>query len=228
MVKCCKDCVFCVKSVTERKKVPVYVCSNPDLLRSARAYEKRNGGSIVKGLNVIGNRMIKTSIKWCPYRNSEGLDGGFDVKDVIIDPSMLVQGEKYYVGDSLQEISNAVTTGKEPVEYKGVDTASRMIALDTQSVPHVFWYHYVKPIVAFEPYGETDPSWLRKTVVKKSDESSSIIVSLLKVPDANGNSLCVGVDYVSLADFYKNYLWADETPCGRKCVEGNLLMGGAS
>lgn len=58
----CRDCKYC------RYIVNAYYCKHPKILVSAKIYEDKNDKRINKDHRFIGYKLIKTSLRYCPYK----------------------------------------------------------------------------------------------------------------------------------------------------------------
>lgn len=65
----CKDCGYCV--YTGAGISGGYKCTHPNIEDSARRYEKLKRKRINKAHEHIGFKMIKTSLRYCPYKMKE-------------------------------------------------------------------------------------------------------------------------------------------------------------
>lgn len=57
----CRDCKYCVY-------IGSYTCVHPELEKSAKKYEDKNNKRIGKSHSHIGYKLIKTSLRYCPYK----------------------------------------------------------------------------------------------------------------------------------------------------------------
>lgn len=62
----CKDCKFC--RYEGAGIVGGYKCRHPNIEESAKQYEQIKGKVINKDYYHIGYQMIKTSLRYCPYK----------------------------------------------------------------------------------------------------------------------------------------------------------------
>lgn len=65
----CKYCEYCVYVGSGISGG--YKCTHPNLESSAKQYEKEKRKRINKSHDHIGYNMIKTSLRYCPYKMKE-------------------------------------------------------------------------------------------------------------------------------------------------------------
>lgn len=65
----CRDCKYC--AYYGLGIAGGYKCEHPKIMDSAKKYEKEKGKRINKSHNHIGYGMIKTSLRYCPYKMKE-------------------------------------------------------------------------------------------------------------------------------------------------------------
>ncbi len=62
----CKNCKYC--KYAGAGIAGGFKCTHPDLEESANKYERLNGKRMIKARSHIGYTMIKTSLRYCPFR----------------------------------------------------------------------------------------------------------------------------------------------------------------
>lgn len=145
----------------------------------------------------------------------------FDYSKIILDPSKLVKGKKYYAGDSvlslLKKIGNNETRifGKAEtldVGYLASPRVSERIQLGFTDSG--FWYSLWYPVEEkYKPYAKPDLAWLGKNVKAKASGETTMISKITYSTRGEFVNLSNGIMF-ELGMMFEHYTWEDGTPFG--------------
>jgi hypothetical protein len=173
-------------------------------------------GDIVKIKVVDGeltcNKGAITGMK-IPYFVLEKIEDKFDFSKIIVDPSKLIKGKRYYAADLIVELVR---------RYK--DRTIRIFdkvkpLFSDENIKIAFaengnWYSLWYPVEEkYKPYAKLDIAWLGKTVKAKAGGKTTMISKITYSTRGEFVNLSNGIMF-ELGMMFEHYTWEDGTPFG--------------
>lgn len=174
-------------------------------------------GDIVK-INVVDgeltcNKGSVTGMK-IPYFVLEKIEEKFDYSKIIVDPSKLVKGKRYYAADSIAGLVRLFEEGTTKIfdrvkPYWG-KTEIAYIAYAENGMWYSLWYPVEEK---YKPYAKPDLAWLGKNVKAKAGGKTTMISKITYSIRGEFVNLSNGIMF-TLGMMFEHYTWEDGTPFG--------------
>lgn len=152
--------------------------------------------------------------------------GDFDYSKIIVDPSKLVKGKKYYVGDTAVSLLKRIRNKETRIFYKTETIDETYLApLDLSEriqlgfTTNGFWYSLWYPAEEkYKPYEKPNLAWLGKKVKAKAewgkaDGETAVIEKITYGVRGEFVNLSTGVMF-TLGMMFDHFTWEDGTPFG--------------
>ena len=136
----------------------------------------------------------------------------FDYSKIIIDPSKLVKGKRYYAGDSIVHLFRHFEDGAIRIfdRVKPLFSDNMEVAFAENGMWYSLWY----PVEdRYKPYAKHDVAWLGKNVKAKSDGKITVISKITYSTRGEFVNLSNGIMF-GLGMMFDHYTWEDGTPFG--------------
>jgi hypothetical protein len=179
-------------------------------------------GDIVKIKVVDGeltcNKGAVTGMK-IPYFVLEKIEEKFDFSKIIVDPSKLVKGKRYYVGDVIVELVEHFEEGATSIFDKVKPYWGAVLDSDENNMGIAFaengnWYSLWYPVEEkYKPYAKPDLAWLGKNVKAKAGGKTTMISKITYSIRGVFVNLSNGIMF-ELGMMFEHYTWEDGTPFG--------------
>lgn len=173
-------------------------------------------GDIVKIKVVDGeltcNKGKITGMK-IPFFVLEKIEEKFDYSKIIVDPSKLVKGKRYYVADLSVDLIRRYEDGATRIFDKVRHFWGNMeVAYADNGIWYSLWYPAEEK---YKPYAKPDLAWLGKNVKAKADGETAMISKITYSIRGEFVNLSNGIMF-ALGMMFDHYTWEDGTPFGEK------------
>jgi hypothetical protein len=172
-------------------------------------------GDIVKIKVVDGeltcNKGAVTGMK-IPYFVLEKIEEKFDYSKIIVDPSKLVRGKRYYAADSTVHLFRNFEDGGIRIfdKVKHLFSDNMEVAFAKNGMWYSLWYPVEEK---YKPYAKLDLAWLGKNVKAKADGKTTTISKITYSTRGEFVNLSNGIMF-ELGMMFDHYTWEDGTPFG--------------
>ena len=140
----------------------------------------------------------------------------FDYSKIIIDPSKLIKGKRYYAADSIVRLVRHFEDGATSIfdkvrPFRGTDSDKNMeIAFAENGMWYSLWYPAED---RYKPYAKPDLAWLGKTVKAKADGKTATVSKIIYSIGGEFVNLSSGIMF-TLDMMFDHFTWEDDTPFG--------------
>lgn len=171
-------------------------------------------GDIVK-INVVDgeltcNKGSVTGMK-IPYFVLEKIEEKFDYSKIIVDPSKLVKGKRYYAGGLINDLVSHFKDGAIRIFDKVRPFWGN---IEVAFAENGMWYSLWYPVEEkYKPYAKPDLAWLGKNVKAKAGGKTTMISKITYSIRGEFVNLSNGIMF-TLGMMFEHYTWEDGTPFG--------------
>lgn len=145
----------------------------------------------------------------------EKIEEKIDYSKIIIDPSKLIKGKRYYAADSIVRLVRLFKDGATSIfdKVKPLCSDENMeIAFAENGMWYSLWYPAEEK---YKPYSKLDLAWLGKNVKAKADGKTAMISKITYSFRGEFVNLSDGIMF-TLGMMFDHYTWEDGTPFGEK------------
>lgn len=145
----------------------------------------------------------------------EKIEEKVDYSKIIIDPSKLVKGKRYYAADSIVRLVRLIEYGATSIfdKVKPLCSDENMeIAFAENGMWYSLWYPAED---RYKPYAKPDLAWLGKNVKAKADGETTTISKITYSTRGEFVNLSNGIMF-TLGMMFDHYTWEDGSPFGEK------------
>lgn len=139
----------------------------------------------------------------------------FDYSKIIVDPSKLVKGKKYYAADLIVDLIRRFKEGATRI----FDKVNPLFSDENMGIAYAengIWYSLWYPVEdRYKPYAKPDLAWLGKNVKAKADGETTTISKITYSTRGEFVNLSNGVMF-ALGMMFDHYTWEDGSPFGEK------------
>lgn len=136
----------------------------------------------------------------------------FDYSKIIIDPSKLVKGKRYYAADSIVSLFRLFEEGATGIFDKVKPLCSDKIEI--AFAENGMWYSLWYPAEdRYQPYSKPDLAWLGKNVKAKADGKTAMVSKIIYSTRGEFVNLSIGTMF-TLDMMFDHFTWEDGTPFG--------------